>query len=74
MSEKQDIHWTRLLVEDAAVVASILLAFSIEAWRELGLVAEEANNIVDLIDRELADARLGNTTNTKLTHVLGAVH
>lgn len=32
MSDKRNIHWKRLLVEGAAIIASILLAFSIDAW------------------------------------------
>lgn len=32
MTNKQDIPWKRLSVEAAAVVASILLAFAIDAW------------------------------------------
>ena len=32
MSNRQTIPWTRISVEAAAIVASILLAFSIDAW------------------------------------------
>jgi hypothetical protein len=32
MSNTQTIPWTRISVEAAAIVASILLAFSIDAW------------------------------------------
>ena len=55
MTETQDIPWKRLSVEAAAIVASILLAFSIDAWwddresrKELGL--ELANVMSELQD------------------------
>ena len=32
MSDMREIPWKRLLVEGAAIVASILLAFAIDAW------------------------------------------
>jgi hypothetical protein len=32
MSDRQTIPWTRISIEAAAIVASILLAFSIDAW------------------------------------------
>lgn len=32
MKQAQEIPWTRILVEAAAIVASILLAFAIDAW------------------------------------------
>ena len=32
MTETQNIPWKRLSVEAAAIVASILLAFTIDAW------------------------------------------
>ena len=34
MSNTQKIHWTRLSIEGAAIVTSILLAFAIDAWWE----------------------------------------
>ena len=34
MTETQKISWKRLAVEAAAIVASILLAFAIDAWWE----------------------------------------
>ena len=32
MSDTREIPWKRLVVEGAAIVASILLAFAIDAW------------------------------------------
>ncbi len=32
MIETQKIHWKRIGIEAAAIVASILLAFAIDAW------------------------------------------
>jgi hypothetical protein len=34
MSTTQNIHWNRIAIEGAAIVASILLAFAIDAWWE----------------------------------------
>ena len=34
MSKVRDIPWPRILAEGAAIVVSILLAFSIQAWWE----------------------------------------
>ncbi len=42
MTETQNIQWRRLSIEAAAIVASILLAFAIDAWwEERGLRIEE---------------------------------
>ncbi len=42
MTETQNIPWRRLSIEAAAIVASILLAFAIDAWwEERGLLIEE---------------------------------
>ncbi len=32
MKESQEIHWKRIIVEATAIVASILIAFAIDAW------------------------------------------
>ena len=32
MTETQNIQWKRIVVEAAAIVGSILLAFAIDAW------------------------------------------
>ena len=65
MNENQKIPWKRLSVEAAAIVASILLAFAIDAWWEdrqirideqqvlLGLGAEFVTNR-EVLSRELA--------------------
>ncbi len=71
MDNTQTIPWTRISVEAAAIVASILLAFSIDAWwgdresrKELGL--ELANVTSELQDNrkrvELEIAILGRMT------------
>lgn len=50
MSEMQKIPWKRIAVEAAAIVASILLAFAIDAWwQDRGARAQEAAAIVGLI-------------------------
>jgi hypothetical protein len=49
MNVSQDIPWKRLSVEAAAIVASILLAFAIDAWWEERLERkEEAEQLVRL--------------------------
>jgi hypothetical protein len=45
MKESQDIPWKRIIVEATAIVASILLAFAIDAWWE-NTQREEAEQIV----------------------------
>ncbi len=64
MTESQNIPWKRITVEAAAIVASILLAFAIDAWWEdskehtaevdqlLRVLAELENN-ADIIEQKL---------------------
>ena len=51
MSNTQNINWTRLSVEAAAIVASILLAFAIDAWwdhrTDLNAEVEILHNLKD---------------------------
>ena len=61
MTDLQNIQWKRIVVEAAAIVISILLAFAIDAWWEdhqrkseeqviLASLYKEAQEIVSLID------------------------
>jgi len=55
MAETQEIPWPRITVEAAAIVASILLAFSIDAWWE---DSKEQNAEVDQVLRVLAELEI----------------
>jgi hypothetical protein len=52
MSDTQKIQWKRLSVEAAAIVTSILLAFSIDAWWENRLERIEELRILDTLRAE----------------------
>jgi hypothetical protein len=52
MSNKQTIPWTRISVEAAAIVASILLAFSIDAWWDSVQNRAEEREILSLLRAE----------------------
>jgi hypothetical protein len=58
MTERQNIPWKRLSVEAAAIVASILLAFAIDAWWGESQ-RDEAERIV--LQTLLEDLRVKNT-------------
>ena len=66
MSTTQNIHWNRIAIEGAAIVASILLAFAIDAWWEdrqeralevewLTKLLEEFDTNIVRMDKRLAD-------------------
>ena len=52
MSNRQTIPWTRISVEAAAIVASILLAFSIDAWWDSVQERAEEREILGLLRAE----------------------
>jgi hypothetical protein len=55
MNQSQPIPWKRLLVEATAIVGSILLAFSIDAWwDDRQLVSEERDILQSLLDDLIA--------------------
>ena len=65
MTDPQDIPWKRILVEATAIVASILLAFAIDAWWQdrterivevqyLQALREDLLTSLDILDRDEA--------------------
>jgi hypothetical protein len=52
MSKKQTIPWTRISVEAVAIVSSILLAFSIDAWWDSVQGRAEEREILSLLRAE----------------------
>jgi hypothetical protein len=52
MTESQNIPWKRITVESAAIVASILLAFAIEAWWEARQANQQRLGHVTALDRD----------------------
>jgi len=59
MSNTQNIQWKRLLVEGAAIVMSILLAFAIDAWWDNRHERVEEQRILESLKAEfLANAEL----------------
>jgi hypothetical protein len=52
MSNTQKIQWQRLLVEGAAIVASILLAFAIDAWWDNRLERIEERRVLESLKAE----------------------
>ena len=63
MSQDEKIHWERILVEAVAIVASILLAFAIDAWWEYRGEREKEQEILQnlLIEFERNRAELDRT-------------
>ena len=56
MSDKQIIQWKRISVEAAAIVASILLAFAIDAWWADQADERDELESLSLIHRDLLEA------------------
>ncbi len=54
MTETQNVPWKRLSVEAAAIVASILLAFAIDAWWEERLERRVEAGILDMLQKEFS--------------------
>jgi hypothetical protein len=52
MNDTQAIQWRRLSIEAAAIVASILLAFSIDAWWDDRLESLDEDRILDTLRAE----------------------
>lgn len=57
MKETQSIPWKRLSVEASAIVASILLAFSIDAWWDDRQQSNEEQAILQALLNDLHDNR-----------------
>jgi hypothetical protein len=57
MSGLKNIEWHRLGIEAAAIVASILLAFWIDAWWDLRSQGEEARAYLAALETELLENR-----------------
>jgi len=57
MSETQDIQWKRLFVEAITIIASILLAFAIDAWWEERSDRIRLTAAIQNIAAEVGDAR-----------------
>ena len=53
MTETQNIQWKRIVVEAAAIVGSILLAFAIDAWWDEFRDREDAEIILSSLHEEL---------------------
>ncbi len=53
MTDQSDISWNRILVEGVAIVASILIAFAIDAWWDLRGQEEEAQAYLTALETEL---------------------
>jgi len=68
MTETQDIPWKRLSVEAAAIVASILLAFAIDAWWDDKREQEELRGTLQAILNDFQASKeavtWGRTTST----------
>lgn len=56
MPETQKIPWKRLSAEATAIVASILLAFAIDAWWDNLSTSEDEKESLELIQRDLNSA------------------
>ena len=46
MQKAQQVPWLRIITEGVAIVASILLAFAIDAWWQRRAELEQANALV----------------------------
>ncbi len=58
MDTTQEIPWKRIIVEATAIVASILLAFAIDAWWESSKAAEDEIESLGLIQRDLRETQV----------------
>ncbi|NIA26976.1 MAG: hypothetical protein GWP02_02895 [Desulfobulbaceae bacterium] len=57
MTRKPDIPWTRIFAEGVAVVASILLAFAIDAWWDERQIRVEEQQILQGLEEEFISIR-----------------
>ncbi len=57
MTKKPDIPWTRIFAEGVAVVASILLAFAIDAWWDERQIRVEEQQILQGLEGEFISIR-----------------
>ena len=57
MIETQSISWKRLFIEASAIVASILLAFSVDAWWDERQQRDEERTILQALLSDLQDKR-----------------
>jgi len=57
MTKKPDIPWTRISAEGVAVVASILLAFAIDAWWDERQIRVEEQQVLQGLEEEFISIR-----------------
>jgi hypothetical protein len=57
MNQVQNIPWKRISVEAAAIVASILLAFAIDAWWDDRLDQQQEDEVLAILLAEFEDNR-----------------
>lgn len=57
MAELQELPWKRLTIEAAAIVASILLAFAIDAWWEDRQNRQEEQQVLQGLHTEFEENR-----------------
>jgi hypothetical protein len=73
MTESQNIPWKRIAVEGAAIVASILLAFAIDAWWDDRQLVQETAEDLAIVQYELAEnIRLAQVTMDIMNQVIAA--
>ena len=65
MTKAQNIPWNRLVVEAAAIVVSILLAFAIDAWWDDRQQRNEEQTILKALLDDLHDKRNYLTEKTR---------
>jgi hypothetical protein len=58
MDNPQEVPWKRIIVEATAIVASILLAFAIDAWWESSKAADDEIESLGLIQRDLRETQI----------------
>lgn len=58
MDKPQEVPWKRIIVEATAIVASILLAFAIDAWWENSKATEDEIESLGLILRDLRETQI----------------
>ena len=68
MTETQSVPWKRLSVETAAIVASILLAFAIDAWWEDRQIRYEEQEVLQGLQEEFVSIH-GVLTRDKARHL-----
>jgi hypothetical protein len=76
MTNDSNIQWKPILVEGAAVVASILLAFAIDAWWDSVKAQNETQEILNAVrlemDLNLAGLRESTDHNVRIVETIRA--